>query len=123
MSLRPSREDGCGTIKFPGGTINLENGTIKSFDGTIKPSDDVINPTDGTINLGNGTIKSSDGTINGEEVVFAKICQSPGIKREGLLIATHLSLRTIARILKRLSDNKRVEYRGSKRTGGWYVRT
>ena len=130
VTLRPSREDGCGTIKSFDGTIKSFDGTIKSFDGTInlengtiKPSDDVINPTDGTINLGNGTIKSSDGTINGEEVVFAKICQSPGIKREGLLIATHLSLRTIARILKRLSDNKRVEYRGSKRTGGWYVRT
>lgn len=36
---------------------------------------------------------------------------------------TGISLRTIDRIIKRLTNDEKIEYRGSKRTGGWYVRT
>lgn len=80
----------------------------------------------------NGESPSQSGEINGEitgksgEIkVYQAIAEHPGIKREALLLATGIPLRTIDRIVKRLSsgDSRKIEYRGSKRTGGWFVRT
>ena len=33
------------------------------------------------------------------------------------------STRSVRRVLERLSKDNRIEYRGSKRTGGWFVKT
>lgn len=98
-----------GTINGEVGTINGENGGIN---GGIKATNDEI-----------GTINAKSGTINGEIKIKAIIGLKPGIKREGLLLETKIPLRTIARILQRLKQQGVVEYRGSKRTGGWFPRT
>lgn len=88
------------------------NGTINS---NIEPS--------GTIN---GTINSDiepSGTINNEIKIKNLIGAHPGIKRAGLSVKTGISVRTIARILKSLKESGAVEYRGSKKSGGWYPKT
>ena len=103
-----------------GGTIN---DTINSGRGTINGSINSHIGSDGTIN---GTITpeiDSVGTINNETKIKNAIGEHPGIKREGLLIKTGISLRTIARVLKSLKESGVVEYSGSKKTGGWYPRT
>ena len=78
---------------------------------------DVISPT--------GEIKTPTGEINGENKILRVIGDHPGIKREGLLLETGISLRTIDRILRRLraEEDARIEYRGSNKTGGWFIKS
>jgi len=133
-----------GTIKPKSGTIKSESGQINAVS-TQKYGNDgdngnqsgiesgQINPKSGQINPESGTIKSESGTINVKSFaydlkeqdrrVLQVIEDSPGIKREGIFLEVKTSLRTVARSLQRLVDAGKVEYRGSKRTGGWYVRT
>ena len=87
---------------------------------TLCPANGEIN---GEITTSNGEIKPEVGEINGEMKILEAITENPGIKRDRLRAITGISLRTIDRIVKRLTDDEKIEYRGSKRTGGWYVRT
>ena len=87
---------------------------------TLCPANGEIN---GEITTSNGEIKPEVGEINGEMKILEAITENPGIKRDRLRAITGISLRTIDRIVRRLTDDERIEYRGSKRTGGWYVRT
>ena len=70
-------------------------------------------PANGEIN---GEITTSNGEINGEMKILEAITENPGIKRDRLRSITGISLRTIDRIVKRLTDDEKIEYRGSKRT-------
>ncbi len=48
----------------------------------------------------------------------------PGVKRDTLSLELKIPLRTLARLLKDLgSVQGPIEYRGTNRSGGWYVRT
>ena len=87
---------------------------------TLCPANGEIN---GEITTSNGEIKPEVGEINGEMKILEVITENPGIKRDRLRAITGISLRTIDRIVRRLTDDEKIEYRGSKRTGGWYVRT
>ena len=97
---------------------------------TLRPAPDngdkesVISPS-GEINAPNGEINAPNGEINGEEKIIRAIESHPGIKREGLLLKTGIPLRTIDRILRRLKaeENTKIEYRGSKKTGGWFIKS
>ena len=86
------------------------------INGEITPSTGGIN---GEITPPNGEIKLK----NGEMQIWDAISKNPGIKRDRLQMLTGIPLRTIDRIVKRLTAVQKIEYRGSKRTGGWYVRT
>ena len=68
---------------------------------------------------------SPDGEITGEIKILHAIETHPGIKREGLLLETQIPLRTIDRILQRLKKREysKIEYRGSKKTGGWFIKS
>ena len=83
---------------------------------TLRPATGGIN---GEITPSNGEIKLK----NGEMQIWDAISKNPGIKRDRLQMLTGIPLRTIDRIVKRLTAVQKIEYRGSKRTGGWYVRT
>lgn len=101
---------------------------------TIRPVHDNFIPPNGEINdAGNAFISPSgeindtrnafispNGKINGELKIKNTIKTHPGIKREALLLKTGIPLRTIDRHLKSLKDSGVVEYRGSRKTGGWY---
>ena len=70
-------------------------------------------------------VGETDGEINGEKKIILAIAKQPGIKREGLLLETKIPLRTIDRILRRLREggDAKIEYRGSKKTGGWFTKS
>lgn len=93
---------------------------LTEFRVTLRPANGGSN---GEIPPSNGEIKPEVGGIKGEIKILDAISKNPGIKREGLRGITGISLRTIDRIVRRLTDDEKIEYRGSKRTGGWYVRT
>ena len=57
-------------------------------------------------------------TIN--DKVFEAIVQSPGINRAQLANLLKVDIKTIGRAIAALSSS--VEHRGSKKTGGYYVR-
>lgn len=73
----------------------------------------------------NGKINLINGKISGEKKIIHAIAEHPGIKREGLFLETQIPLRTIDRILRRLRDDAdaRIEYRGSRKTGGWFIKS
>jgi ATP-dependent DNA helicase RecG len=54
-------------------------------------------------------------------VVLDFIQSSPGITANLLIEKTNKSVRTIRRSVKFLIDKNFVEYRGSKKTGGYYI--
>ena len=103
----------------PNGKMNGElNGKIKAGNGEMNGE------LNGKIN---GKIKirkklAAVGTTN-DEIVYQIIVDNPGIKRESILKGTEISLRTIDRILQRMKHSGRIEYRGSRKTGGWFVKT
>ncbi len=73
---------------------------------------DTINDTiNGTIN---DTIKGT------EKLIYNRIVSSPGISVVALADEFEKSLRTIMRSLKILVDLNVIEYRGSKKTGGYF---
>jgi ATP-dependent DNA helicase RecG len=72
--------------------------------------------TDGTLNdTLNGTLNST------EQMVFDCIKATPGVSANALIQQTDKSVRTIRRVVKQLIDSGLVEYRGSKKTGGYFV--
>ena len=91
----------------------------KSFEsGQINPESGQINPESGRIkNVRSYDIKSQD------DAVLCAIQDCPGIKADGIFLQIRTSTRSVRRSLERLSGASKIEYRGSKRTGGWYVRT
>ena len=78
-----------------------------------------INGEIGEINGGNG----GTNVKNGEIKIVHAIENHPGIKREGLLLETKIPLRTIDRFLQHLKRESQIEYRGSRKTGGWFIKS
>ena len=70
----------------------------------------------------NGTINDTiNDTIKGtEKLIYNRIASSPGISAVALADEFEKSLRTIMRSLKILVDLNVIEYRGSKKTGGYF---
>ena len=107
-----------GTIKWHD---KVESGQIKWHDkvesGQIKWHD----KTEG------GTIKSSSGmaydTESQDAAVLKIVLESPGIKKDRIFLQVKTSIRSVQRTLERLVAANKIEYRGSKRTGGWFVKT
>ncbi len=118
-TIKPEGGTINGQIKAKSGTINEQSGTIN---GQIKANSVTIKPQSGTIN---GHINGSDvnGTESQDKVIFKIVCERPNVKAKEIVLATNASLRTVNRSLKRLVAANKIEYRGSKKTGGWYVRT
>ena len=86
--------------------------------GQINPESGQINPESGRIkNVRSYDIKSQD------DAVLCAIQDCPGIKADGIFLQIRTSTRSVRRSLEQLSGALKIEYRGSKRTGGWYVRT
>ena len=100
------------------GQINPESGQINPESGQMNSESGQINPESGRIkNVRSYDIKSQD------DAVLCAIQDCPGIKADGIFLQIRTSTRSVRRSLERLSGASKIEYRGSKRTGGWYVRT
>ena len=90
----------------------------ESGGGTIN----VTEPENGTIN---GTIKTAD-LPRDETRILELISTYPGIQRRKLCEKSGISLRSLARLLKKMTSdpqNAQIEHRGSNKTGGWFRRT
>ena len=69
---------------------------------------------------------ANNGTLNGtlnetEQFVLNLIHSTPGITANALIQQSDKSVRTIRRIVKQLIEKGLIEYRGSKKTGGYYM--
>ena len=63
-----------------------------------------------------------NGTLNGtEQLVLQQIRTTPGVSANELIQRTNKSIRTIRRVVKSLIDKGLIEYRGAKKTGGYYI--
>ena len=105
----------CKRAGLPQPTITDERGMVKvTF---IRPN--LSGHTNGTIN---STINDTiNGTINdSEKMIYNRIVSSPGISAVALAEEFSKSLRTIMRVLKHLVELNKIEYRGSKKTGGYF---
>ena len=95
-----------------------KSGQISSECGQIKPESGQINSESGTINH----VKPYD-TDAQDRAVLEVIRNHPGIKLDAIFLEIKTSTRSVRRVLERLSANDKIEYRGSKRTGGWFIKT
>ena len=140
----------CGQIKWPNklesGQMKDKSGTMKDESGTMK--DDAENVKNSQINVENRLICSEGGTMNGESgtmkdksgtmnlgkaklydiesqdvAVFAVVAERPGIKKDQIFLRVQTSIRSVQRTLDRLVKANKIEYRGSKQKGGWFVKT
>ncbi len=114
-----------GQIKGESGRINPESGQIMGESGRINPESGQIKGESGQINPESGQIKNvhSYDIKSQDDAVLRAIQDCPGIKADGIFLQVRTSTRSVRRSLERLSSASKIEYRGSKRTGGWYVRT
>jgi ATP-dependent DNA helicase RecG len=95
---------------------------------------DIVNPDDGivngTINLDDGTINSNNGTINGiinpeiptEEMYLKLISAKEGLSARDISKLTGKSLRTTMRYIDILKKEKKIEFRGALKNGGYYIK-
>ena len=83
----------------------------------------------GELNGGlNGGLNSTlNGTLNGtlnskQKDVLAFITTTPGVQAQEIIDRLSIPRDTLNKILKVLIDRKLIERRGSKKTGGYYVK-
>ena len=101
------------------GEVNPAVGEVNPTVGEVNPTVGEVNPTVGEVNPAVGEVKR---TTTDDELVYQLICKTPGTKREKIFLEIKTSLRSIERSLKRLKEAGRIEYRGSDKTGGWFIR-
>ena len=106
-----------------------ENGTTNGTINAAKPEHDTMN---GTINAAEPEHDTINGTINAETPIGVEtkiltlIAMHPGIQRKELSVKLGISLRSLARVLQKMTSdpqNAQIEHRGSNKTGGWFRRT
>jgi len=98
-------------ITSSGETINRGRKTIRESDETIKSNSGVINKVGETINHVAETMS---------EMISDTIKSNPGISLVGIVERVGRSRATVARVVATLKKEGCVEYRGSKKTGGYF---
>ena len=98
-------------ITSSGETTNSGRKTIKESGETIKSNSGVINKVGETINHAAETMG---------ETINDTIKSNPGISLIGIVEKVGRSRATVARIVAALKKEGCVEYRGSKKTGGYF---
>ena len=94
-----------------GETINSGRKTIRESGETIKSNGGVINKVGETINHVAETMS---------EMISDTIKSNPGISLVGIVERVGRSRSTVARVVAILKKEGCVEYRGSKKTGGYF---
>ena len=112
------------------GTIKLGSSLPGNVSGKSLGEDAVSGARNAGTKSGSGTIKPESGTINcaqlyntdsQDRAVLQVVSQNPGIKKDAIFLKVRMSTRSVQWSLERLCSDKKIEYRGSKKTGGWYV--
>ena len=102
---------------------------------TVKQSaDETINADETISGTLNGTLKGVDGTLNPESGTLSGILNDTarkvldyisghgGCQASSIIEDLEMPRDTLNKVIKRLVDSKLVERRGSKKTGGYYLR-
>lgn len=105
----------CNRAGLPQPTVTDERGVVKVTFMRPNLSDQKNDTINDTIN---GII--NDTINNNEKLIYNRIVSSPGISAVALADEFGKSIRTIMRALKILVDHNMIEYRGSKKTGGYF---
>lgn len=80
----------------------------------------------GGVNLLNGgvnpEVETESGGVNSmEQQIMETLGKMPGLNAPAIATALGKSLRTTQRILKKLCDNRKIEYRGAPKNGGYFL--
>lgn len=81
-----------------------ESGGVKSASGGVK-----LNETG-----------ESGGVKSPEKLLFETIENMPGLNAPALAVQLKMSLRSVQRYLKKLSEQEKISFRGAAKTGGYY---
>ena len=100
--------------------INSESGGINSESGGINSESGGINSESGGIKFGSGGIRYD--TEGQDEALLDIVSKHPGCKVDAIQSITGFAYRSIERSLARLVAEMKIEYRGSKKTGGYYLK-
>ena len=80
--------------------------------------EDIANKQNGTLD---GTLGGTlDGTL--EKNILKSIKENPSITQTSLAQKHNVSLRTVKRVIKHLTDNKIIERKDGKRFGSWIIK-
>jgi ATP-dependent DNA helicase RecG len=131
VTVMPRGESG--QIKWPD---KPKSGTMNGESIQKQAENDVNSDKKGRTGVKSGQIKWPDKQKSGQikpvkaydtegqdSAVLEIIRNNPGIKMEAIFLEIGTSTRSVRRVLERLSKDNRIEYRGSQRTGGWFVKT
>lgn len=67
-------------------------------------------------------IKGDEGISEGIKNLFLCIGNYPGIKTKAISKVLHRPIKTLERQLKQLQELEKIEYKGSRKTGGYYIK-
>jgi hypothetical protein len=104
--------------------IKAENDPIKAENDPIKAENDPIKAENDPIKAENDPIKAENDSVKTDlkERIYSIIESFPGINRTKIAQEVGKSVETVKRNLAKLkSPISRIEYRGSKKTGGYYA--
>ena len=111
-------------VNTPSWGVNTPPNTVES--GGINQESGGIKSESGGINQESGGIKSESGGIkydteSQDKTLLDVVAKHPGSKVDAIQSMTGFSYRSIERSLARLIESKKIEYRGSKKIGGYYI--
>lgn len=69
-----------------------------------------------------GVNKKASGGVNLQDKILQEIKNNGGLNAPSLASRLSLSLRTVQRYLKELTESKKIEFRGAPKNGGYYSR-
>lgn len=80
----------------------------------------------GGVNIEDGGVKYktgyTDGGVNSlESQILELLTETPGLNAPAIALSSGKSLRTIQRYIKKLSDQKKIIFKGAPKTGGYYI--
>ena len=115
-----SGEDGSlnGSLKAEDGSLN---GSLSSEDGSLNGS---LSGEDGSLN---GSLKAEDGSLkyfdisNTEKLIYEQMAKKQNIMRQELAEVLGISLRTVDRAIKTLTEKGLIQRIGSKKYGHWQI--
>ena len=75
----------------------------------------------GGVKTSNGGVnKKASGGVNLQDKILQEIKNNGGLNAPSLASRLSLSLRTVQRYLKELTESKKIEFRGAPKNGGYY---
>ena len=117
--------DACRAQGLPEPEYEVRSGFVTIVFRRPEGTGDVNGPVNGTLN---GTLNGAlNGTLNGalndnQKKVYELIFARQGIQAKDIIEETGIPRDTLNKILRTLIEKQLIEHRGSKKTGGYYLK-